>query len=55
MLEVASSITQLQSALLAKATEYGDAPAPGFTHMQHAQPILLAMRLLNMRNLLLEI
>lgn len=40
MLEVASSITQLQSALLAKATEYGDAPAPGFTHMQHAQPIL---------------
>lgn len=40
MLEVASSITQLQTALLAKASEYGDAPAPGFTHMQHAQPIL---------------
>ncbi len=40
MLEVASSITQLQAALLAKASEYGDAPAPGFTHMQHAQPIL---------------
>jgi len=40
MLEVASSITHLQTALLAKASEYGDAPAPGFTHMQHAQPIL---------------
>jgi len=40
MLEVASSITRLQTALLAKASEYGDAPAPGFTHMQHAQPIL---------------
>jgi argininosuccinate lyase len=40
MLEVASSITHLQAALLAKASEYGDAPAPGFTHMQHAQPIL---------------
>jgi argininosuccinate lyase len=40
MLEVASSITQLQAALLAKASEYADAPAPGFTHMQHAQPIL---------------
>jgi argininosuccinate lyase len=40
MLEVGSAITELQSALLAKASEYGDAPAPGFTHMQHAQPIL---------------
>jgi argininosuccinate lyase len=40
MLEVANSITQLQAALLAKACEYADAPAPGFTHMQHAQPIL---------------
>ena len=40
MLEVASSITHLQAVLLAKASEYGDAPAPGFTHMQHAQPIL---------------
>jgi argininosuccinate lyase len=40
MLEVSSVITKLQVALLAKATQYGDAPAPGFTHMQHAQPIL---------------
>jgi argininosuccinate lyase len=40
MLEVASQILNLQEALIAKASEYGDAPAPGFTHLQHAQPIL---------------
>ena len=40
MLEVASQILQLQRALIAKASEYADAPAPGFTHMQHAQPVL---------------
>ncbi len=40
MLEVASQILNLQDALIAKATEYGDAPAPGFTHLQHAQPVL---------------
>jgi argininosuccinate lyase len=40
MLEVAAQILQLQRALIAKANEYADAPAPGFTHMQHAQPVL---------------
>jgi argininosuccinate lyase len=40
MLEVATQILHLQGALIAKAKEYGDAPAPGFTHLQHAQPIL---------------
>jgi argininosuccinate lyase len=40
MLEVATQIIHLQDALIAKANEYGDAPAPGFTHLQHAQPIL---------------
>jgi argininosuccinate lyase len=40
MLEVATQILELQRALIAKANEYGDAPAPGFTHLQHAQPIL---------------
>jgi argininosuccinate lyase len=40
MLEVASQILALQEALISKASEYGDAPAPGFTHLQHAQPIL---------------
>jgi argininosuccinate lyase len=40
MLEVAAQVVELQRALVAKAKEYGDAPAPGFTHLQHAQPIL---------------
>ena len=40
MLDIANQITHLQEALIAKANEYSDAPAPGFTHMQHAQPIL---------------
>ena len=45
MLEIARQIGLLQQALIAKATEYGDAPAPGFTHMQHAQPILFGHEL----------
>ena len=40
MLDIAQHILQLQEALIVKASEYSDAPAPGFTHMQHAQPIL---------------
>jgi argininosuccinate lyase len=40
MLEVAGQILELQRALISKASEYADAPAPGFTHMQHAQPVL---------------
>ena len=40
MLDIANQLTLLQEALIAKATEYSDASAPGFTHMQHAQPIL---------------
>ncbi|MFM6841187.1 MAG: argininosuccinate lyase [Candidatus Planktophila sp.] len=40
MLAVAEHIVALQCALIAKAEEYGDATAPGFTHLQHAQPIL---------------
>ena len=40
MIEVAQQILALQNALIAKASEYGDAPAPGFTHLQHAQPVL---------------
>ncbi len=38
-LEIAQLITQLQDAILDKASEYCDAPAPGFTHIQHAQPV----------------
>ena len=40
MIEVAQQLLALQNALIAKASEYGDAPAPGFTHLQHAQPVL---------------
>ena len=40
MISIALSIAELQAALIAKATEYSDGPAPGFTHLQHAQPVL---------------
>ena len=40
MIEVAQHLLSLQNSLITKASEYGDAPAPGFTHLQHAQPIL---------------
>jgi argininosuccinate lyase len=40
MLEVSQQLISLQQALIAKAEEYADATAPGFTHMQHAQPVL---------------
>lgn len=45
MLEIARHIVLLQEALLAKAKEYVDAPAPGFTHLQHAQPVLFGHEL----------
>jgi argininosuccinate lyase len=39
LLEIADLITQLQIAILEKAAEYVNDPAPGFTHIQHAQPV----------------
>ena len=39
MLEIARLITSLQIAILEKAAEYVNDPAPGFTHIQHAQPV----------------
>jgi argininosuccinate lyase len=39
MLALAASLTELNEAILNKAAEYVDSPAPGFTHIQHAQPI----------------
>ena len=39
MLHIAEQVTALQGALLEKAHEYVDASAPGFTHLQHAQPV----------------
>jgi argininosuccinate lyase len=39
MLEIARLITALQTSILEKAYEYINDPAPGFTHIQHAQPV----------------
>ena len=39
MLEIATLLTHLQTAILQKAAEYVNDPAPGFTHIQHAQPV----------------
>jgi argininosuccinate lyase len=39
MLEISTAVLHLQEALLAKSLEYVDAIAPGFTHLQHAQPV----------------
>lgn len=45
MLNLAEYVIQLQRAILAKASEYADAPAPGFTHFQHAQPVIFGHEL----------
>ena len=39
MLEVATLVSALNSAILNKAIEYVNDSAPGFTHIQHAQPV----------------
>jgi argininosuccinate lyase len=44
--EVAKGVIGLQEVLLARAQEAGDAYLPGYTHMQRAQPVLLAHHLL---------
>jgi argininosuccinate lyase len=41
MMHVAELLLDLQKAILDKASEYVDTPAPGFTHLQHAQPVSL--------------
>lgn len=43
---VAGHITELQGAFLNKAQHYQHAVMPGYTHLQHAQPILAAHHLL---------
>jgi len=40
MLAVGGQLTSLCEVIIAKAAEYSDAPAPGFTHLQHAQPVI---------------
>ncbi|MDP8954040.1 MAG: argininosuccinate lyase [Actinomycetota bacterium] len=43
---VATSVLELQAVLLERAVEAGDAYLPGYTHLQRAQPVLLAHHLL---------
>jgi len=42
---VAAGALDVVDALLAKAAQHPDAPMPGRTHLQHAQPVLLAHHL----------
>ena len=37
--EIARAVLALQEALLDQAKQHVDAPAPGYTHLQHAQPV----------------
>ena len=42
----ADAVLALQEVLRQRAVEAGDAAMPGYTHLQHAQPVLLAHHLL---------
>ncbi|HEY2176721.1 MAG TPA: argininosuccinate lyase [Mycobacteriales bacterium] len=44
--QVAAQVAELETALVAKAEQHRTAPAPGMTHLQHAQPVLFAHHLL---------
>ena len=44
--EVAAGVVNLQRVLLERAREAGDAYLPGYTHLQRAQPVMLAHHLL---------
>jgi len=43
---ITARLTELELALIDQAERHLDTPAPGLTHMQHAQPVLLAHQLL---------
>src|SRR5271170_6603913 len=43
---VVSRLTELETALMDQAERHRGTPAPGMTHLQHAQPVLLAHQLL---------
>ena len=45
MTNLAHLLSALSRTLLGKAADYVDSPAPGFTHLQHAQPIIFAHEL----------
>jgi argininosuccinate lyase len=44
--QIAARIAELESELMAQAERTLEAPAPGMTHLQHAQPIVFAHQLL---------
>jgi len=44
--QIVSRIAELETALLDQSERTIDVPAPGLTHMQHAQPVLFAHQLL---------
>jgi argininosuccinate lyase len=44
--QIVARIAELETSLAAQAERTIDAPAPGLTHMQHAQPIVFAHQLL---------
>jgi len=44
--EVAGRLAELEQALLDQAEQHLDTPAPGMTHLQHAQPVLFGHQLL---------
>src|SRR5690606_4176175 len=46
LLDVAQRVLALQEVLAARADEVGDAYLPGYTHLQRAQPVLVAHHLL---------
>jgi argininosuccinate lyase len=43
---IVARLTELEAALLGQAEQHLGTPVPGLTHMQHAQPVLLAHQLL---------
>ncbi|MCW2727012.1 MAG: argininosuccinate lyase [Frankiales bacterium] len=44
--EVVRRLASLEEALIEQAAQHLDTPAPGMTHLQHAQPVLFAHQLL---------
>jgi argininosuccinate lyase len=44
--QIVTRLAELETALMAQADRTMDAPAPGMTHMQHAQPVLFSHQLL---------
>jgi argininosuccinate lyase len=43
---IVSRVAELQTALLGQAAEHTRSPAPGMTHLQHAQPVVFGHQLL---------